>query len=224
MWITRGLYLIDYLWYYYSNMQEKKESVKYSNELLKTVQNLPKHRTPEFLNEVAEMIPKDNTPIILSSEHESFLRFYVQGQETRNKVYLSVAMAKGVDLDTLSRENEMHEVTRKRQVFTEEKPSSSEYDKKVRVLATMGNRWLRTPKGNARRMQLTSELLKDNIVDNEMTKVITQDKDLNAKNTAIREYNKLKQRIVDRKDIRTQSVGVVRHLYSEADTFDYGNE
>lgn len=208
------------VWYSNNVMQGKKEPVKALTE----VKNIPKHKTIEFIKEVAEMIPKDNTPIVVSTENENFLRFYIHGQDTRNNITLSVAMAKNVDLETLSRVNDMEEVTVNGKIVKREKLNTSEYDRKCQVFAVTGHRWLRSPRGNARRMQLTSELLKDHIVDNEMAKVIIQDKDLTAKNTAMREYNKLKQRIVDRKDIRTQSVGVVRHLYGEADAFDYDDE
>jgi len=48
---------------------------------------------------------------------------------------------------------------------------------------------------------LLDELIKNEIVDRELVRVIMQNEELSAKVSAIKEYNKLKQRIVDKTDI-----------------------
>lgn len=52
--------------------------------------------------------------------------------------------------------------------------------------------------------ELLNELLRDNVVDGELAKVILQDYKLEAKVAGIREYNKLKQRIVDKSENRSE--------------------
>ena len=56
-----------------------------------------------------------------------------------------------------------------------------------------------------------SEGLNDTFVDKQLLKLITQDADFAAKNKAITEYNKLKQRITEKKDITSggEPLGVV---------------
>lgn len=201
------------------------KSVKVSKKGLRAIENMPLYNTPDFMKECQEIIPTSNKVVSIEQEKEIFLRLFIQGQETRNNKTRSYIMAKGQNPDEWDKTPLTREITdrmgKKRNI---EIPKSSEYDKKYHVAETTAYQWLCQPRVNARRMQLTSELLKDHIVDNEMMKVIIQDKDLTAKNTAMREYNKLAQRIVDRKDIRTQSVGVIRHLYGEADTFGFDDE
>ena len=50
----------------------------------------------------------------------------------------------------------------------------------------------------ARIRVLLNELLKDDVVDSQLAKIITQDGKLDAKVAAIREYNKLRGRIIDK--------------------------
>ncbi len=201
--------------------------LQYSKSVLKIVKSTPKHLTPEYMNDCANMIPKNNTPIVIKPEQEAFLRYYIQNAATRSNIYRSYALAIGEDLDKLKKEREKvpkiyngKPVIRDGEIVMIDSKETSPYEKRRSVCAALGNRWLTYPKVNARRMQITSELLKDSVVDNEMMKIIIQDNDLNAKNTAMREYNKLAQRIVERKDVRTQSVGVIRHLYEEVDKFN----
>lgn len=203
-------------------MQTYSKSVKLTGKALQASNNLPKHNEPSFLSECAEMIPKNNEVITINQEKEDFLRYFIQGSETRNNRAQSYILARGLKPDEWDRTPQKRTITdRMGKTREEDIPNSSEFDRKMNTARVTAYGWLCQPRVNARRMQLTSELLKDHIVDNEMMKVIIQDKDLTAKNTAMREYNKLAQRIVDRKDIRTQSVGVVRHLYGEADKFGF---
>lgn len=46
--------------------------------------------------------------------------------------------------------------------------------------------------------------LNDQFVDKQMEKLITQDADFKAKMAAIREYNKLKQRITEKKELHVK--------------------
>lgn len=49
--------------------------------------------------------------------------------------------------------------------------------------------------------QLLNEMLKDEIVDAQLAKVILQDEKLEPKISAIREYNKIRQRITEKVDL-----------------------
>ncbi len=174
--------------------------------------------TPEFIKECAEIIPKNDKIIVLKQEKEVFLRYYVQGQATRNNAMRSYMLVKNLNEDDWSKEDRLEEVQDEYGKFsTVKKPRSSEWYRRTHSCQVAAHDWLCQPKVNARRMQLTTELLKDSIIDNELAKVIIQDEDLGAKNVAIKEYNKLAKRIVDQKDVRMQSVGLIKHLYDEAD-------
>ena len=64
-----------------------------------------------------------------------------------------------------------------------------------------GKKLLRIAKIKARVTELLNEWLKDDIVDAELAKVIRQDYDLSVKVSAIKEYNKLKSRIVEKHEL-----------------------
>ena len=64
---------------------------------------------------------------------------------------------------------------------------------------------LTNPNITARIRELIDIKLSDEMVDKELAKVILQDAEFNPKVSAIREYNKLKQRITDKLEIKVEA-------------------
>lgn len=78
------------------------------------------------------------------------------------------------------------------------------YDVEEESARREGSRLLTKVDVKARVVKLLNDLLKDEIVDAELSKVIQQDNDLSVKVSAIKEYNKLRQRITDKVDMTTK--------------------
>lgn len=131
----------------------------------------------------------------LNPKQELFCKFYSQNRETLGNATHSYAEAYNYDLDSLSRESK-HDVDGKL-------VENSEYDKSIHVCAVEGRKLLRKPVINDRITQLLNEWMTEQNVDGELAKVIQQDRDLNSKVAAVREFNKLKARITDKIEVIT---------------------
>lgn len=137
----------------------------------------------------------------LNAKELLFCYFYTQNSETFGNATRSYGEAYDYKLDTLS-----HEVIRDDETWDKEKGlaipgeilEESDYQKACNVCAVEGARLLRSPKIQDKLTDLLNDLLIDRIVDRELAKVIMQDTERPAKVAAIREYNKLKQRILDK--------------------------
>lgn len=126
----------------------------------------------------------------LNPKHELFCQYYVLNENLFGNATFSYAEAYDYKLDTLSK-------TRK----TDKKGKTiqdSEYDKACNVCAVEGHRLLRNPKIQNRITALLNQILRDEVVDSQLAKVILQDGELRPKVAAIAEYNKLRGRITDR--------------------------
>src|SRR5215204_6474040 len=134
--------------------------------------------------------PKPEKPK-LNPKQEAFCRYYAQGEGTFGNATESYAAAYGYDLDPADEDDE-HEDDGEN-----EEGDDIEYDGARNVCAVEGARLLRNPNCQERINVLLNELLKDEIVDAQLAKVIKQDGDLTPKVAAIKEYNKLRGRIID---------------------------
>lgn len=114
----------------------------------------------------------------LNPKQEAFCRYYAQGEGTFGNATLSYAAAYDYHLDAEADEDDGDSSARN-------------------VCAVEGARLLRNPHVQERVTKLLNELLKDEIVDAQLAKVIKQDGDLTPKVAAIKEYNKLRGRIID---------------------------
>lgn len=141
-----------------------------------------------------------------------FCYYYTQNETTRGNATWSYGRAFEYDLDNLS-----HECIRDEETWDKEKGvavlgdilEDSEYDKAINICAVEGYKLLRNPKVQEKNTDLLNELLTDRIVDGELAKVIMQDHERPAKVAAIREFNKLKQRIVDKSDITSKGDKII---------------
>ena len=128
----------------------------------------------------------------LNLKREAFCQYYTKNQEMFGNATLSYAEAYGYKLDELSRDPEYEGKGKKR------KKLPSEYDRACAVCATQGGKLLRNAQIQERITALLNELLRDDIVDSQLAKIITQDADLQSKVRAINEYNKVRGRIIDK--------------------------
>jgi hypothetical protein len=127
----------------------------------------------------------------LKARRELFCRYYTQSGDNFGNATLSYADAFEYDLEELSREPVCDPDTGK-------KIEDSPYDKQYHVCSVMSSRLLRNDEIQKRIIVRLNELLKDEIVDSELAKIISQDRDNPSKVAAIREFNELRGRIIDR--------------------------
>jgi hypothetical protein len=145
----------------------------------------------------------------LKAKRELFCRCYAQNTELFGNATLSYAEAFGYDLASLDRERvyKLDEDGKE----TSEVEVPSEYDKAYHVCGVESSKLLKNPEIQGRITTLLNELLKDEVVDSQLAKLIVQDVELPVKIRAISEYNKLRGRIID----KTQQVN--RLPFGESD-------
>lgn len=144
----------------------------------------------------------------IAIQRKLFCRYYTQNTEFFGNATLSYAEAYGHDLDSLSK---VQEKTPKGKNI----PGTSEYEKAYHVCSSGGERLLRKDDIQKLITKYLNELLKDEIVDRELVRVILQNYELPAKVAAIREYNKLKQRITDKADITSDGLPIKLISYKD---------
>jgi hypothetical protein len=148
----------------------------------------------------------------LPLKRELFCRFYTQNEDLFGNATHSYAEAYEYKLDTLNTEAVYSEPDENGKT---EKIEDSEHQKAIHVCAVEASRLLRNPDVQARITALLNEILKDEVVDSQLAKLIMQDKEPAAKIAAIREYNKIRQRIVDKTDITSGGLPITGFNYVE---------
>jgi hypothetical protein len=136
----------------------------------------------------------------LTAQQELFCRFYTQNEELFGNATLCYAESHGFQLDTLSRECPRRSDEPKHSC-TDDCPRS-EYEFAYQTCSSNGSRALRNAKIQERITALLNEMLKDDVVDSQLAKLILS-ADGPTRIAAIREYNKLRQRIVEKVDHTT---------------------
>lgn len=151
----------------------------------------------------------------LSPKQELFCRNYTQNYDLMGNKTLSYADAYGIDLDSLSEDDEVYEfedgstMTKgeyeslwevpkdKKHYRTKEKSS---WKKAYDNCSSMSSRLSRNVKIQARMIVLTNEFMRDEIMDKRLTEIALKGEHRDSIQ-AIKEYNKLKSRITEKKDI-----------------------
>lgn len=123
----------------------------------------------------------------LNIKQELFCQLYVHDQNAMGNGTRCYAEAYKIDISDI-----YNEITKK----TEINPSYN-------ICSAESSRLLRNVKIKNRISEILNQFLKDEVVDGELAKVIRQDHKFEPKVAAIREYNKLKQRIVEKIDHTT---------------------
>jgi hypothetical protein len=130
----------------------------------------------------------------LNAKRELFCRHYAQGEGTFGNATLSYAAAYDIDLQFINKTDRWGNQV-------QQPVDLGRYN----VCSVNGSRLLRDAKVKKRVQELRLELLNDEFVDAELVNVIQQNEERGPKVAAIREFNKLRMRIVDiTKDISTR--------------------
>jgi hypothetical protein len=163
-----------------------------------------------------EQEPKVDENIIgetLTPKQEAFCQFYTQVSETFGNGTLSYASAYDYDLDSLSNEREIVEEDEEGEPI---KFGPSERSVAEQVCASSASRMLRNVKIDKRIRTLLNEMLTNEVVDARLIEIIMSGKPSDSVQ-AIREFNKLKQRIVEKKDITSngQTIGGFNFVRAE---------
>lgn len=126
----------------------------------------------------------------LTPQQDKFCRLYTQNEELFSNATLSYAEAYGYGLEDLLNVPQCDE---KGNTI----PRSSERDRAYDICSASASRLLRNEKIQEKVTMYLNELMKDTVVDSQLAKVIMQDRKLESKISAIREYNKLRNRVKD---------------------------
>lgn len=165
---------------------------------------------------MTEQVLKENIGDELTVKQELFCQFYTQNTKLFGNATLAYAEAYGFELDEADKLDEVIEFASGEVMTLREKEDldfkgllpkgkyrtiqSSTYTSKYNSCSASSSQLLRNPKIDRRIVELLNDSLTDANIDAEITKVIKQNNDLGAKMRAIGEYNKLRQRIVDKVD------------------------
>jgi hypothetical protein len=133
----------------------------------------------------------------LKPNEELFCRLYTQNSQYRSNGTMSYARAFQYDLDKMSTEKPL--LSKDPVIY-----GASEYEKAHKTCSVMAITLLGKTSIQERLVVLMNQLLRDDIVDAELNRIIMQNDELPSKAAAIREYNKLKQRITDKVDFTTK--------------------
>lgn len=135
----------------------------------------------------------------LTPQQELFCQYYVNNDTLFSNATLAYAEAYDYKLSELSKDKP---VTGTNQVTGHPIHGQSPYTKAYNVCAVSASQLLKKPYINARVVELLNQLLRDDVVDAELMRTIKQEKKLDAKINAIKEYNKLKGRIIEKRETK----------------------
>lgn len=152
----------------------------------------------------------------LTPKQEQFCRNYTQIASLFGNATLSYAEAYGVDLDSLDDERPvLAENTEGEPIEWGKSDRQIAYD----TCASAGSRLLRNVKVDKRVRVLLNEMLNDEVIDARLMEIILNGKDQDSIK-AIMEANKLKQRIVEKKDITSGGEKIAGFNFIRADYVD----
>ena len=126
----------------------------------------------------------------LNPANELFCQFYVKNDALFANATLAYAEAYDFNLDELSRDDAQYDDEKK---LIQE----SSYNRAYNTCAVNGSKLLKKANIQERVTTLLNEILTNEVVDGEMAKVMKQNYKLDSKVAAIKEYNKLRNRITD---------------------------
>lgn len=133
----------------------------------------------------------------LNQRQELFCKFFVFNDELRDNATLCYAEAFDYKLDELSKDDAVYEGIGEHRKLVEQ----SSYQKAYNVCGVLSHRMLKNVKVNDYLLKLRNELCTDAWLDGELVRVAMQNADLAPKIAAVKELNKLRNRITERTDI-----------------------
>lgn len=155
---------------------------------------------PKTKKKASKNKPKEET---LSPQQIMFCTLYVKNSDLFGNATMCYADAYGYNLESLSQEaiySDPDEFGKK------EKLEDSPYTKAYNVCSVSGNQLLRIPKIDDYIKVLLNELMTNENADAELAWVMKQRRDLGPKIQALREFNKLKNRIVTQFEVTDSRV------------------
>ncbi len=158
----------------------------------KTQKKSVKTRQTKSKKEIAKKIT-EIVGVELNQNQRLFCEFFVFNDSLRNNATWCYAEAYNFKLDELSKDDAKYSGKGKNRKMIE--PST--YKKAENSCAAMASKLLRNNKIQDYLVKLRNEMLKDEVVDSELMRVIYQNDDLAPKVAAIKEFNKLRRRTVD---------------------------
>lgn len=136
---------------------------------------------------------------ILTLKQERFCRNYTQNYELYGNSTLSYAEAFGYDLESQPKDDAVYEQDEKGK-DTSVVIIKSSYHRMYDDCSAHGSRLRKKDKIQARCRELLNEFLRDEVIDARLAEIILKGDDKDSIQ-AIKEYNKLKQRITEKTDI-----------------------
>lgn len=133
----------------------------------------------------------------LTEKQELFCQYYTQVASSFGNATLSYSLAYGYDLDTAPDDDYIEEKLEDG-TYKLTKPSTKK--RYENICAVNGSRLLRNTKIDKRVRTLLNDLMDEKIIDARLVEIIMKGEDKDSIQ-AIKEFNKLKQRIVEKKDI-----------------------
>jgi hypothetical protein len=130
----------------------------------------------------------------LNPQQELFCQYYTKNSETFSNGVFSYAAAYGINLEDLSEESPGNDPETK-------KPIQSPFKVQYHICGACSAKLLKKAKIQDRINQLMNEMLTEEMADAELAWVLRQRKDIPSKVAGLREFNKLKGRIVERKEL-----------------------
>lgn len=140
----------------------------------------------------------------LTPKQELFCRNFVLNDEFYGNRTLSYANAYGFDLDNQSKDDAVYDwiyekgVKKKGDLI---EPSS--YQKMYDLCSSYGSRLTRNDKIQRKCREFLNEMANEDVIDARLRQIILRGRDQDSVN-AIKEFNKLKQRIVEKTDITSK--------------------
>lgn len=174
---------------------KKKGKTKKINQIEKIKKETSNSDLPDLARDCVEFG--------LSNEEAAFVFYYVKNDSTYGNGTMSYAMAYGFDLDSYPKDDakykNIYANVKGKKVFVEKKMiQESSYTRAEATCAVNASKLLRRTKIQDLRVKYLNDLMTDEIVDAELTKVIKQNHSPQAKVAAIRERNKIAGRHVER--------------------------
>lgn len=143
----------------------------------------------------------------LNPKQELFCDHYTQPGDTFGNAIQSYALAYEYHLDELSHDDEIYGKSPDGKQIGQRILKSS-FDRAYAVCGIQGSRLLKNPKIVARIQKMRVEKMTDEFVDSELMKVITQDEEKTPKVAAIREFNRLSQRVTEKLDLTSKGESI----------------
>lgn len=148
----------------------------------------------------------------LNINQKRFCELYTKNSALFGNASLCYAIAYEYDLDSLSTDS-VYATDNEGKIT--EKISDSPYEKAIKVCRVNGSKLLTIASINEYINKLLNDLMTDENADSELAWVMQQRSDLGPKVQALREYNKIKGRIIDKKQVEVTGLSI-KDLYNLA--------